>query len=212
MTVEHSHRRRMAAILLAAALTGCATSPPPRTLVIIPSTPGKQASMPSARPSFQISVGTISLPEHLQHRSVRYLNTDTELVAWPSAVWAERLEVGLTRRLIQGLLIAWPDPGWWAQEGVQTQARLLVDVRVLDMVPGTGKLLASVDWRLINRSGQALASGAVQSNRNVSVTSATDQAAAMGQWVDEVSDDIARHLPHSFPGLSDTSDSRFGAR
>jgi uncharacterized lipoprotein YmbA len=211
MTVEHSHGRRMAAILLAAALTGCATSPPPRTLVIIPSMSGKQASAPSTRPSFQISVGTISLPEHLQHRSVRYLNTDTELVAWPSAVWAERLEVGLTRRLIQGLSTAWPDPGWWAQESGQTQARLLVDVRVLDMVPSTGKLSATVDWRLINRRGQALASGTVQSNRKVSVTSATDQAAAMGQWVDEVSDDMVQHLPHSLPGLSDTSDSRLGA-
>jgi uncharacterized lipoprotein YmbA len=183
-----------------AALTfaGCASNPPPRMQVIIPSLlvaaaapastpPSTPEATPPAAPATrarQVALGVVRVPEYWQQRTVRHLGQGPELVAWPNAVWAERVEVGMTRRLGEALRQQAPEQGWWVADDLRSPSRLLVDVTQLDIDPQAGRLRAVVNWRLLDRQGQVQTWGTLTDDRAVTVHDALQQAEALGQWLD----------------------------
>jgi uncharacterized lipoprotein YmbA len=211
VTADLNSRRRLLALLCLAGVVGCATTPPPRTLIVIPSLPvaplaTRAADGSAAVPaSLQVVVGVVSVPEQWQHRSVRYQGQEAALVAWPGSIWAERIEVGLTRRLSQGMRVLMPAHGWWTHEDQGAKARLLVDIQQLDVDPAAGSLSAVVNWRLLSRQGTPLSSGAVSDHRNVVIRGADEQARVMGEWVDALARSITDQLP---PAAFERTDSK----
>lgn len=216
---DSNRRHRFAHRLLAAALTAmlvaCGSTPVPRTLVIIPS--AAEASATDARASgvqrgptagFEVAVLSVKLPEHWQRRGVLHLKGDAELEAWPDAIWAERVEIGMTRRLSQSLRQRAPEFGWWPSEETQAPRRLLVDVQQLDVMAQRGQLVSVLHWRLIDRQGRVLGAGSQSQKLDVRVSGAQEEAQALGAWLDSVADAISVGVRN----LSDAADKTTSAR
>jgi len=207
MTVDRIAFRRclmgVAGLILVA---GCASRPPPRALIVVPSLPVTDSAVvtrPSAtNTDIQIKVAVVMLPEQLQHRAVRYHGQVAALDAWPNAVWAERLEVGLTRRLSEAMHRALPNHGWSTSEDTRTQARLLTTIQQLEIDPAAGQLSYVVGWQLMGRQGVAMASGDIRGNREVQIHSAATQAEAIGLWVDALAQTISTQLVQTQATLS----------
>lgn len=201
-------------------VTGCA-SPPPRAMVIVPSAP-MPASMPAPMPTPAVvspaaSIATaaanpaattpgdaarapgvslvpLRLPEHWQRRQVLHLRQDAELVAWPNAVWAERVETGLTRRLSQALRLRLPGQGWWTGEEALGTRRLLVEVQQLDVHASRGEVVGTLNWRLVDRQGRVLDGGSLTQRVQATVGNAQQEAEALAQWVDAQAEALAPRL------------------
>lgn len=200
--MSDSYRPRFVHRFLAAALTAtlvaCGSAPVSRTLVIIPSAPevgvaDARGEGPAHSPvaGQEVAVLAIKLPEHWQRRGVLHLQGDAELKAWPDAIWAERVEVGMTRRLSQALRQRAPEFGWWPSDGTQASRRLIVDVQQLDVMAQRGQLVSVLHWRLIDRQGRVLGAGSLSPKQDVRVSGAQEQAQALGAWLDNVAEAIA---------------------
>ena len=205
-------RRQALGLLLGgaalASLTGCASSPPPRAMVIVPSLPQSAAASPQvtqANPAMAVSLAPIQVPEHWQRRSVVHLRGEAELATWPNAIWAERVEAGLTRRLSQALRQRAPEFGWATLEDRTTPRRLLIDVAQLDLHAARGQLVAVLNWRLLDRQGRQLDAGQLSQQMAVQVGSAQEEAAALGLWLDAQAPHIAARILAA-PVVSDTAD------
>jgi uncharacterized lipoprotein YmbA len=211
MTAESHTTWRLALVAAAASaalLQGCASNPPPRKLLVIPSAPQQAdalnastvATPSSARQS--VAIAPIRLPESWQHRSVRYLNADAQVLAWPGVVWAERVESGMTRRLAQSLRQQEPTLGWWLGEDLMAPRRLLLDVQQLDVVPGRQQMVSMVSWRVIDRQARVLGWGTVSGSFEVAVDGPEAQAEALAKWLDVQASWLAPRVA----SLSDTAD------
>ncbi|WP_374320107.1 membrane integrity-associated transporter subunit PqiC [Aquabacterium sp.] len=176
-------RRPLLCLLLPLALAGCASAPPATTLLALPSLSAPTTSTTApATPLW--AVRRVKIPEYLQATQVRYRDTDSTLAEWPQARWAERLEIGLSRHLLQSLQ-AQLGTGAVCESVCSTSAdggELVVDYLSLDYRPATGMLQAQVSWRLIPAAaGKAPRSGQLQLSEAVNPASAAGQAAAMGR-------------------------------
>lgn len=180
-------------LMCAALLAGCA-SPPPRAMVIIPSAP-VVASQPAeaARPS-GVALVTLRLPEHWQRRQVLHLRHDAELIAWPNAVWAERVETGMTRRLSQALRQRAPELGWWTGEEALGARRLLIEVQQLDVHAGRGEVVGTLTWRLVDRQGRVLDGGSQTRRLAAPVAGPQQEAEVLAAWLDLQADGLASRL------------------
>lgn len=193
-------------------VTGCA-SPPPRAMVIVPSAPMPMPAMAAPAASIAtasrnpaattpgdaarapgVSLVPLRLPEHWQRRQVLHLRQDAELVAWPNAVWAERLETGLTRRLSQALRLRSPEQGWWTGEEALGTRRLLVEVQQLDVHASRGEVVGTLNWRLVDRQGRVLDGGSLTQRVQATVGNAQQEAEALAQWVDAQAEALAPRL------------------
>jgi len=185
-------------LMCAALLAGCA-SPPPRAMVVIPSAP-VVASQPAeaARPS-GVALVTLRLPEHWQRRQVLHLRQDAELVAWPDAVWAERVETGMTRRLSQALRQRAPELGWWTGDDALSPRRLLVEVQQLDVHAARGEVVGTLNWRLIDRQGRVLDGGNQGNSLQAPIGSAQQEAEALARWLDAQAEALAARVRGRLP-------------
>lgn len=207
---------RTSALATLLLLGACASSPPPRALVIIPSAseameqsgPSTMAPMPAApeasprasEPAAQavprgIALAPLRLPEHWQRRQVLHLRDDAELVAWPNAVWAERVETGMTRRLAQALRQRAPQLGWWTADDALSHRRLLIDVQQLDVHAGRGEVVAALSWRLVDRQGRVLDGGHLADRLQAPMGDARQQAQALARWLDAQAEALVARLP-----------------
>lgn len=210
----------LAGLLLVA---GCASPPPPRSLVIIPSVPvtalspvqaeqqahavpavaSSPASSPAASatpaPPVGIALSPLHLPEHWQRRQVLHLRNDAELIAWPDAVWAERVETGMTRRLSQALRQRAPELGWWTGDDALSPRRLLVEVQQLDVHAARGEVVATLNWRLIDRQGRVLDGGSLADRLQAPIGDAQQEAEALAKWLDVQAEALASRLKGQLP-------------
>lgn len=182
-------------------VAGCASPPPPRALVIIPSTPAVPVAGPEAPASTSVGIALapLRLPEHWQRRQVLHLRHGAELQAWPDAVWAERVETGMTRRLSQALRQRAPELGWWTGDDALSPRRLLVDVQQLDVRADPGDIVATVSWRLVDRQGRVLDGGSLSNHLQAPIGSAQQEAQALAQWLDTQAEALALRLRGPLP-------------
>lgn len=204
-------RRRTGAWALAGLLliAGCASPPTPRALVIIPSAaPTVVAATEPAAPTTStapattatgIALSPLRLPEHWQRRQVLHLRNDTELVAWPDAIWAERVETGMTRRFSQALRQRAPEFGWWTGDDALSPRRLLVEVQQLDVHAGRGEVVATLSWRLIDRQGRVLDGGNLSDRLQAPIGDAQQEAEALAKWLDAQAEVLATRMKGQLP-------------
>lgn len=109
----------LAMLAMLATLAGCASPAPPTTLLSLPpaALTGPGGTADAAAPAAStvaadriVVLRRVEVPEYLQSRRVRYRDNGATLAEWPNTVWAERLEVGVTREVAQALRAALP--GW----------------------------------------------------------------------------------------------------
>ncbi len=180
-------------------VTACASPPPPRALVIIPSAPLAVAAAAPASASVGIALAPLRLPEHWQRRQVLHLRHDAELVAWPHAVWAERVETGMTRRLSQALRQRAPELGWWTGDDALSPRRLLLEVQQLDVHAARGEVVGTLNWRLVDRQGRVLDGGSLSDRLQAPIGDAQQEAEALAAWLDAQAEGLAARLRGQLP-------------
>ncbi len=179
----------LAALAALAALSGCVSAPTTQWLSL-PLPAGRAPSVFSQGTTSRVLiVRRVGIPEYLQTDRVRYRRADSVLAEWPHIAWAERLEVGMTDHLVMRLRLALP--GWQVCERacvpLATSVVLTVAFAPLDHVRALGQLQATAHWQLNGLPRQ----GATAITVAVLPDNAEGQAAALGQVLDRLSEDIA---------------------
>jgi uncharacterized lipoprotein YmbA len=126
-------------------LTACANAPE-AALIALPSVPRPDDSMQAAADERNVLlVRSLTVPEYMRSRRVRYWADPETVAQWPDAYWAERIEVGMTREFIAALRAALPR--WRICEancGDSTPAiSLTVDLLRLDLVRRQHEILVT---------------------------------------------------------------------
>lgn len=107
-------RRALLAACAALVLAGCASPPPPAVLLTLPpaALPGAEAPPPAAAAAAPrvLALRRVDVPEYLASRRVRYRADASTLAEWPDTVWAERVEIAVSREFgaaLQQALLGW---------------------------------------------------------------------------------------------------------
>lgn len=186
---------RRSILTLAVLLAACAAPDKPVTLLTLPprlDTP-PPAPLDAAR---VLQIGRVSIPEYLSARSARYRADDSSLRPWPSTVWAERLEISLTRDLAAALRTRLP--GWQVCDDhcpAPPSHRLTVDLTVLEHQRSRAELQSQAhwSWQPTTRGSAAVAgqrSGLIRGLADTPQAGAT----AMAAWVDMLAGSIAAQI------------------
>jgi uncharacterized lipoprotein YmbA len=190
-----SHLTLLALIVL----TGCSSSPVPRTYVLsAPADPIVGVHGEAGRPVLELP--TVSLPDYLDTTDILLRYGRNELKPSKTGQWGERLSVGIThaleasleRRLPGMLVVHTPLSG-------QPARRLLVDVGSFDVQPD-GRCVLTARWTIpgqdpgtaaVAEQGTFLTMAAAGSKESL-----TDAAivSAMEATVDQLADRIAISL------------------
>ena len=195
-------RRALPCLILPLAMVaGCASAPPAITLLALPSgaaSAAPPASAPSPATNAPLwSVRRVKIPEYLQASQVRYRDSDSTLAEWPLARWAERLEIGLSRHLLQSLQTELGSSA--VCEAVCATSpdgsELAVDYLSLDFRPTTGLLQAQINWRLTpSAPGKQIRTGQMTLTETVSPANAAGQAAAIGRLNSSLAQRLAAQM------------------
>ncbi|MGC4061519.1 MAG: ABC-type transport auxiliary lipoprotein family protein [Aquabacterium sp.] len=202
MTFTHRLPHRCLALAMCSVglfFTGCASTPEPQLLSL--PLPADTPAAPNAQPAnaqAMLMLRRVNIPEYLQTLRVRYRAADSVLAEWPNAVWAERLESGLTDHL----LIRLRDrlPGWTVCERTCPPSKnayaLTLDLSPLDLVRPAGELRAQAHWQFTWRgdSNNAVHDGARALALRTTSDSAQGQAEAMAHMLDALAQDIAEQI------------------
>jgi len=205
----HALRRRhltlmlkQASLMLVCLLSACASAPPPRWLSLpLPPDLAAPAVAPLHANLPVLVVRRIGLPEYLQTNKVRYRLSGSVLGEWPGLLWAERLETGMTDHMIMRLRTALP--GWTVCDRLcppgMPKATLGLDLVPLDYLRDVGQLHANAHWDIALRNtgggtANSTLSGAQAYALPVQADGGEGQAAAIGQLLDLLSEDIAKGL------------------
>ena len=150
--------RRVAMLCAALALAACSTRPP-STLLVLPAAKPPPTTGMTTTPAGVMLVRRVALPEHVMSRHVRYRAEASTLAEWPSVVWAERIEVAVTREFMSELRTAMPawtlcEPGC-AAAAVNPTSTLQVELAPLDFIRAQGRLKAQARVTLQPPTGSA---------------------------------------------------------
>lgn len=160
----------LAVALCVAACAGAGSTGRPQ-LLTLPNAPAplQTAAAASTLPARVLTLRRVELPEYLLSRHLRYRADAATLGEWPAAVWAERIEVGVTRELAAALRARLP--GWTVCDGSCADGSagdlvLRVGFAPFDVERATQRLLAALDaqasaagttrWRMQQRIDVAL--------------------------------------------------------
>jgi uncharacterized protein len=203
--VEMKSLLTLAALIV---LTGCASSPLPRTYVLgTPAEPVAGVHNEAGRPVVELP--TVGLPDYLDGSDILVRNGRNELTASATGRWGERLSLGIThaleadlaRRLPGDLVTHTPVPAQSAQG--QSARSVLVNIDAFDVRPD-GRCVLSARWTIPGNDRQPAA--IIQ--QGTFVTLAESKAAAepltdagivsaMAAAVDQLADRIAADLRRS---------------
>ena len=165
-----------------ALFVACASSPPPRTLLALPptvnlATAGAQTQSPGTP---LLVVRRLDIPEHLQSRRVRFRAEASTLGEWPDAVWAERIEVAMTREFVAALRPRLP--GYLLCEASCAERlpalALAVELQPLDYLRATRRLQAHARVTLATTGADARPLGTTELNFDLPASADTPQAQA----------------------------------
>lgn len=192
--------RTLPALLLAAAglLAGCASTPPPRTLLALPPTVSGAApavSVPADAPL--LSVRRLDIPEHLQSRRVRFRADAATLGEWPNTVWAERIEAAMSREFVAALRARLP--GWQLCDASCNERlpgyALTVELQPLDALRAERRLQAQARIALASTGAGAKPLGGTTLRIELPLAADTPQAQA------EAMSELLRRLADAVPPL-----------
>lgn len=184
--------RALMSLGLACALGACVSADPPPALLTLPapSGPSGPSGASAAPPATRLlSVKRVVIPEYLQARQVRYRIDDATLVSWPHIVWAERLEVSLTRSVVAAL--GQQLNGWTVCDGLCAgggpQAQWVVELTQADWLRSTRTLRARWRWSLLAADGsRVLAQGQGQFDTALSADTPLAYAQALARLAERM--------------------------
>jgi uncharacterized lipoprotein YmbA len=147
--------------MFACALLGCASpeAPRPALLTVSAAPPAAGSAAPSpATGRTVIVLRRVELPEYLLARRVRYRESASLLAEWPDTVWAERMEIGITRELAAALRQRLP--GWTlcdgaCADGLPGEVLLYVDFSALDLRRASSRLQVAAHAQSTHRGAAA---------------------------------------------------------
>lgn len=197
------------AVVAAMLLAGCAGKSPPQRLLALP-TPSLPAAAPSdgspsAAPApapaalVLLQVGRLDIPEYWQSRAVRFRQGDQRIDAWPHTLWAERVEVAMSRHLAVELASRLP-PSWQLctdacrSDGVAA-VRLLVTLPVLDYVREDRALTAWARWSFQGLADPQARTFSQTLKAQAPADSPEGQAQAMAALIGQLAGEVAARLP-----------------
>jgi len=181
-------------LLSAALLAACAAPASRSTLLTLPPR-GDTAPAAPLDPGRVLQLGRLTVPEYLTARSVRYRSDPSTLTAWPATVWAERLEVALTRDL--GTALHQRLPGWQVCVDhcpVPPSHRVQVDLPVLEHLRSSHTLQAQAHWSWQAGHDSPAVTGQRAATLGPLADSPQAAAVAMAAWNDQLAEAIARQL------------------
>lgn len=156
--------------LLALALAACGSTPDRRALYLPPPDTVGDASPPLVR---------VTLPRHVEHRSLRVRAPDHSLQTLGGESWAESPSEGFERLLGEQLAARTELPA-----GARVELQLSRFEREAD-----GVFRAFGHWR-VARGGEALHAGVIRHERELPAANAASLVAAMSAVVGETADAI----------------------
>lgn len=146
-----------------------------------------------------ISVGPVTLPDYLKRSGLARRDSSGALHYSATELWAEPLDRGIARTLIESLsdalgdtaVVAFPD-----LSAIAPRYRVTVSLRELSATPTVVELTAA--WRIIPASTSAaepLQSARFRGERSLTSTSGPAIADAFSELVGDLARDIARAIP-----------------
>lgn len=189
------------AALAAALAAGCASAPPPRTLLALPPTVAAAADAPAAVPADApvLAVRRLEIPEHLQSRRVRYRADAATVKEWPDTVWAERIEAAMTREFVAALRPRLP--GWQLCESSCNERlpghAITVELQPLDFVRAEHRLRGQARIALATTGAGARPLGSTQ--LSIDVPAAADTPQAQAEALSEMLRRVAQAVPALLP-------------
>lgn len=176
--------------LLIGVLGGCGTSPPSRLYVIEPMTMTADANV-ARGPT--ISVGPITMPEHLNRREIL---THDELYRVNAAEfdrWAEPLDEGITAALAENLSILVPtDHVITYPLDDAHQVDYTVQVRVISFgAQPSGQVVLKASWVIRDTAKASVTHSRAQFSEQRLGNAMVDTVAAMSRAIEQLSRDIA---------------------
>lgn len=150
-------------------MSACATKAPPQHLMALPtptlpasnvavaSMASKGGATTPASSVRWLQIGRVDLPEYWQARALRYRDAQGQIATWDGVVWAERIEIGVTRNLTVELAQRLPKP-WQLCTQVCGDAdnrpvRLLVTLSAMDFQLEGQQLTAWAQSTLLSSTG-----------------------------------------------------------
>jgi uncharacterized lipoprotein YmbA len=183
------------AVIIVATLAGCAGSAPKATYLALPSVAASAAASGTPVQSRAIVLRRIAVPEYIDSREVRYRAANSEITSFPNTLWAERMELGMTRELTAGMRNRVPD--WLVCNGTcgdrRVDAVLSVDWSTLDLDRSSHRLSVDAQWVLIDNTakpGQPSPNGRLVRTITLAGDGADDYAAAIAAAVDQLAADV----------------------
>ncbi|CAN5457042.1 hypothetical protein BH10PSE17_BH10PSE17_38430 [soil metagenome] len=194
--------RAIATVTVMSALAACASAPDKPTLLALPSVAATApaTAVPALQPHALV-LRRIAVPEYIDSREVRYRSDKSRVESFKSTVWAERIELGMTRELSAGLRNRLPE--WLVCNGAcgdrAVDGVLSVDWNSLDLDRTGQKLSIDVQWVLLDNAakrGTPSANGRLVKTIVVKGDSADAYANAIAEAVDQLSVDVVtRGIP-----------------
>lgn len=190
---------RLAPLLLC---IGCASPVPAPVLLTLPAAaPAAAGASPPPAAAPRLVLRRVGIPEYLASRRVRYRSDDSTLAEWPGTFWAERLEIGVTRRTAAALRAALP--GWTLCEetcgdGAAPALVLQIEYAELDYRRAT-RAIGARGRAVLTRSGDTSAERPFAIERSTASEGAAAQAGAMAQVLDDVAAALAPEIERLRP-------------
>ena len=182
-------KRSLAGLLI---LMGCQSGPPPRTYVLgAPVASVAGLSNETGRPVLDLR--RVSLPDYLDTSDIQVRDGRNQLTPSATGRWGERLSVGITHALGEGLARRLPGVvvSW---NGGASGQRLQVDVEAFD-VSASGGCVLTARWT-VRRDGQSTAGTVFRGTFVAQAANMADAAvvAAMGDAIEQLAAGIARSI------------------
>lgn len=184
-------------------LCGCGPSAPPQTTYVLGTLapPVERAEPVSGRPA--IEVRPILMPDYLDGSDILVRGAGNVLRPSPTGRWGERLSVGTTRALADGLRKRLPDFAVTTSEpAVPQSCELLVDIDSFEQYVDQPVLLIA-EWRVLGpASRKALAAERTSITQTVKGSGDAALVAAMSRALEDLADRIAPELQTLGPACS----------
>ena len=148
-------------VALVTGVLGCAVSDPTRyyVLALAPAAPVTTRTA-DAGPAVTVGVGPVSIPGYLDRTQMVTRDGAGQVQISPYHQWAEPLDQGITRVLVEGLAARIPTDRvaafpWGGSMQQVLQYQVLVTIMRFDGQPG-GTVVLDTRWRLVSKGGQEL--------------------------------------------------------
>jgi uncharacterized lipoprotein YmbA len=203
--------RAAALTVIGLLLTGCAAGGPPPVTYVLGAPQARERAVEPLMGRPVLAVRTVHMPDYLDGSEILVREQGNVMRASATGRWGERLSVGTTRALAEGLARRMPNVVVTATASERAACEVLVDIEAFERYAAESVVLVA-QWRIMDMSAHKILTG-----ERVSLTELAAgpgdaiTVAAMSQAVDALAERIAvgvQQVGASCVGLSRTAPER----